>query len=656
MIRRKQWLKTAVSSALGVFAITACQAQPRPPTTVTITRIVVETAVPQTVFVEATAEPEETATPEPEPDPQKELVICTTQEPISLYPYARTLPIETAVSHAIYENDYTLLSFDIQPQGLTAVPSLANDDAILREVTVGAGDLVVNANGEVVLLAEGIPIINSSGELILFDGTPVNMRQLVVEFTMKQRYWADGEPVTAVDSIFSFKLEADPDTPTAKYVTSRTASYEATGNLNLRWTGLPGFWDKDYALRFWKPLPSHLWGNESAADLRVDKLVNRRPVGDGPFQVSEWLTGDYLKLEPNPHYYRSGEGLPKVESVLFKFYPDQNELFEALLAERCDIITPNDLDMSHIPLLLAAETNGLIRPYIQSGTVYEHIDFGINSWGRYGDGRGRPDWFEDLRVRQAITLCTNRQGMINEILYGRTQPIHSYIPSIHPLFPEDLQTWPYDIEAGNLLLDEAGYLDSNGDGIREDPVTHQPFRVTLGTGTFEMQQQIARIFKNNMRDCGIEILPYHLPEDEWYASGPDGPLFGRQFDLGEFAWMAKREPACDLYTSWEITGPGTETNRSTRQPFGGWDAANETGWWNQDFDTACQITKDSLPGTPPYEENHKEAQHIFAENLPVIPLFFRQKVSAVRPHIQNFVLDPTQPSALWNLFEIDILN
>ena len=653
MSRHRRWLHTAVSSALSIVALAACRTQSRPSTTVTVTRIVVETAVPQTILVAATAAPEEEATVAP--PAYKNLVICTTQEPVTLYPYGQTLPVETAVLHALFENDYTTLAYDLQPQGLAAIPSLANEDAHLRPVTVQAGDIVVNAEGEVAVLSDGMTIIDLAGDEIRFDGAPVNTPQLVVEFTMKQRYWADGQPVTAADSVYSFELDADPDTPTSKFVTARTASYEATGELSVRWTGLPGFWDAAYATRFWQPLPRHLWSQYTAADLLTEKQAGRQPLGDGPFALTEWVAGDHIRLEPNIYYYRNNEGLPRLDAVTFRFLPDRDELVTALLAGRCDVVTPMDLDLTAAPLLLAAETNGSIRPYFQTGAVYEHIDFGVNSWDRYGDGQGRPDWFEDARVRQAMTLCTDRPGMVDALLFGRSQLIHSYIPNDHPLYPRDLTEWPYDVQAGNKLLDDAGYLDKNGDGIREDPVTGALFQATIGAGANKMQQQITQMFQDNMRDCGIQIKPYYLSTEDWYANGPNGPLFGRRFDLGEFAWKAEEEPACFLFTSWEITGPEAEINPANGQPYHGWNTTNASGWWQPSFDTACQKARRALPGMPDYEENHRQAQRIFAQNLPIIPLFLRLKVAATQANVQNLKIDPTQPSALWNLYELDIL-
>ncbi|MCA9959997.1 MAG: hypothetical protein KC443_13230, partial [Anaerolineales bacterium] len=416
-----------------------------------------------------------------------------------------------------------------------------------------------------------------------------------------------------------------------------------------RWTGIPGFMDPTYFTNFWPPLPRHLLGGYAAAELLEAEESSRLPVGDGPFKIVDWVAGDSIILEKNEFYYRQDEGLPYLQSVTFKFIPDTNQLVAQLLSGQCDIGTQDGLNVSQSPFLIEAESSGLLIPYFQTGTVFEHIDFGINSYGDYGDGIGRPDWFEDVRVRQAMTMCTDRESMVDNILYGRSEVIHTYIPTVHPLYPEEgLTEWPYDVEAANALLDEAGYIDSDGDGWREDPATGVPFRVTLGTTTGnEMRQQLTQIFKENMVSCGIDIELYYLPSSEWFANGPDGPLFGRRFDLAEFAWSTGVQPSCNLYTTNSITGPEEEG-------LGGWGNSNDIGWSNAEFDQICNTALASLPGTAAYVENHKEAQRIFSQEVPSLPLFLRLKVSATRPEVINFVSDPTQNSELWNLFEIDL--
>ena len=621
--------------------------------TVEVTRLVTETVEVGGNTIEVTRIVTETvqATPVPtiETPVSKDLVVCMAQEPDTMYIYGGSMLAARHVQHAVYENDITLLSYDYQAQGIEKLPNLADGDAFIEDVEVNAGDLVLDSGGNPVTLEEGVEVSNAEGEVVVFDGTPIMMQQLIADFTMKPRVWSDGTPVTTDDSVYSFELTNDPDTPSTKFLNNRTASYEATGDLSARWTGIPGFMDPTYFTNFWPPLPRHILGGYTAAELLEAEESSRLPIGDGPFAIVEWVAGDSIYMEPNPYYYRQDEGLPYLDSVTFKFIPDTNQLVAQMLSGQCDIGTQDGLNVSQSPFLIEAEASGLLVPYFQTGTVFEHIDFGINSYGDYGDGVGRPDWFEDVRVRRAMTMCTDRQSMVDNIMYGRSEVIHTFIPTVHPLYPEDgLTEWPYDVETANALLDEAGYLDSNGDGIREDPATGTPFKVGLGTTIGnDMRQQLTQIFKEDMLECGIDIDLYYLSSNEWFADGPEGPLFGRRFDLGEFAWSTGVQPSCNLYTTNAITGPEDEG-------FGGWGNSNETGWSNEEYDRVCNIALASLPGTPEYEENHKEAQRIFSEEVPVIPLFLRLKVAATRPEVLNFQIDPTQNSEMWNIFEIDL--
>ncbi len=655
-------LLVAAASLLTLF-LAACQPQV---VEVEVTRVVTETITEvvegEEVVVEVTRVVTEVVEAEPEPagPTSKDLIVCTAQEPETLYGYGGSMLAMSAVLHGIFENDFTTLSFDYQAQGIEKMPSLADGDAVINAVEVNAGDTVLVA-GEPKALEEGDVVVNADGEEVTFDGTPVMMEQIVVNFTLKPRVWSDGEPVKASDSVYSFNVANDPDTPRGRFTLDRTASYEATGDLSTRWTGIPGFKDSTYFINFWAPLPEHLWGKYSAAELLEAEEVSRLPVGDGPFKIVAWNAGESIELVKNENYYRASEGLPYLDSVTYRFIPDTNALLLSLLSGECDIATQDGMGADNSPFLLEAETRGQLVPYFQTGTVYEHIDFGIDSYGDYGDDVGRPDFFEDVRVRQAMTMCTDRQSMVDNILYGKSEVIHTYIPSVHPLYPDGLTEWPFDPEAGMALLAEAGYTDSNGDGILEYPggpngeFAGSPFAVTLGTTAGnEMRQQLTQIFKANMADCGIDVTLYYQPASEWFASGPDGVLFGRRFDLGEFAWLTSVQPACDLYLSSLIPGPEDEINPKTGKPFNGWGGQNETGWVNADYDAVCNAALGSLPGTDAYVDNHAEAQRIFSQEVPIIPLYLRLKVAAARPEIRNFGVDPTENSELYNLFEIDI--
>ncbi|MEZ4645346.1 MAG: ABC transporter substrate-binding protein [Chloroflexota bacterium] len=250
-------------------------------------------------------------------------------------------------------------------------------------------------------------------------------------------------------------------------------------------------------------------------------------------------------------------------------------------------------------------------------------------------------------MRQGITQCTDRQRMVDEIFFGESTVMSAYIPTDHPLYPADLPTWPYDVTAANALLDAAGYRDTNGDGVREDPTTGEPFAVRLTADNANpVRAQAAAIFQENLAQCGIAVTTEFLPPEDWYNDGPLGTLFGRRFELGMFAWLGNIHPACQLWLERNITGPELEG-------FGGWGNVNVSGWADADFEAACNAALNALPGTAVYTESHQAALRVWAEKLPIIPLFNYLKVAAVQPTVSGIQLDSTQPSELWNVFAWD---
>jgi len=643
----RRWAIVILLAAAAVVGLVACQ-QEEP--VVEAEEVVKAAAIVQPT-VEATAEP--AATPTPTTTPTKDLVVCMSQEPDTLYPYGSSMLASRAVQHAIFENSITSLSFAHQAQGIQKIPSLADGDAAIRVVLVNEGERVLTALNEPKALAVGDTIINAAGEAILFDGTPVEMEQMVVNFTMRPTVFADGTPVRASDSVYSFQIAADPATLTDKTVIRRTLAYEATGDLTTRWTGLPGYKDSTYYLNFWTPYPEHLWGKYAAADLVDAEEVGRLPIGDGPFRIMEWIPGESIQLVKNEYYYRAAEGYPLLDSVTFRFIPDTNQLLTRLLSGQCDIGTQDALSTNEAPFLIEADSSGILVPYFQIGTVYEHMDFNIAPYGDYADSRY--GWFEDVRVRQAMTMCTDRQGMIDDIMYGRSEIIHTYVPAIHPLYPvQGLTQWPHDPDAANALLDEAGYQQRDADGFRLDPGGARFAPTAATTAGNALRRQIMNAFKEDMVDCGIDVQIEFLPSDEWFADHPDGPLFGRQYDLAEFAWLTGVEPACNLYRSDQIPGPLDEINPLTGRNYNGWGGQNNTGYVSAEFDAACIKAMQSLPGTPEHVEGHTEAQIIFSRDVPVIPLFLRLKVAAALPRVLNFSIDATQASEMYNLYEIDL--
>ncbi|MEZ4516709.1 MAG: hypothetical protein R3C44_07675 [Chloroflexota bacterium] len=232
---------------LLVFLLAACRSEDNTPSTPNVTATSVDIAVTEATTIEdtnqptpteiaATAVPTTTATP----TPPKNVVVCMAAEPESLYLYGDHSATAVAVRHALYESPYTELDFVYQPLALTELPTLENGGAVLENVTVDDGDMVMSADRQVATLGPGIPVINSDGERVVYDGEPIEMVRLSVEYTLNPMVWSDGTPVTAADSVFSFEMATDLSTPAIDRLADLTQSYVAVDDDTVRWTGFAG--------------------------------------------------------------------------------------------------------------------------------------------------------------------------------------------------------------------------------------------------------------------------------------------------------------------------------------------------------------------------------------------------------------------------------
>lgn len=635
-----QWRYILAALAAATLLFTGCA-----PQIVTIT----VTTPPETVVVTATPAPSPISTPLP-PEP-KVLTVCLVGEPDTLYLYGGSgLAATQHVMEALYDGPIDHLNYTYQPVILRQVPSIADGDAVTRTVRVREGDLVVSAEDQVVELAEGVRVrpVGCRDEtcVVEFEGEPLVMEKIEVVFVLREdAAWSDGEPLTADDSAFAFRVASDPATPGNHYLIERTASYRALGERHVRWIGRPGFIPPTYFLNFFAPLPRHQLGDRSPAELLQADETRRSPLGWGPFLVEEWVAGDHITLSPNPHYFRAAEGLPYLDQVVFQFTSGAPEVIARLLSGECDIGVQDTSFGSLMPLLMQAEQRDLLKVVSTTNSGWEHINFGIDPVSDYR----RTDFFGDVRVRQAIAQCIDRQAIVDEVAYGRSVVPDSYLPPVHPLYAGDRLThWDYDPVTGRALLEEVGWLDEDEDGVREAHHVQgvradTSFEITLLTPSGNTAtQQAARVVKANLADCGIRVDVEALPQWEFFADGPDGPLFGRQFDLAETTWWFDDIPPCGHYLSSEIPDEGH------------WYGDNPAGYSNPDYDEVCHVALQALPGTWQYEEYHEQAQIIFSKELPAIPLFMWLRIALARPDVLNFTLDSTARSELWNIEILDL--
>ncbi len=605
------------------------------------------TPTPQTIVVTsastavASLVPGPTATPAPTATPVPlELVVCQKDEPLSLYLYGDDVTARAGLFAALYDGPIDTVGFGYQPVILEALPSLENGGLQVNEIVAQPGDRVVDSlTGAVVPLAAGMQLAQPDGSLVTYTGDqPARTVQLVATFRLKPNLrWSDGEPLTADDSRFSFEVAALPDTPTSKFSVDRTARYEALDPQTTQWTGLPGWRDPNFFLHFWHPLPRHTLSALSGTELLADPGATLHPLSWGPFMIEDWARGHHLTLVRNPYYFRAAEGLPRVDRVTFRFGLSPDAIVNELLAGQCHLGSAVTDFTGQIPLLLNAHDTNTLAPQFVSSLTFEHLDFGLQPSEDYKPSPAAT-LLRDVRARQAVAYCLDRRALADQLTNGLAEVPPAYVPAAHPYYIAG-QTPQYAFEParGQALLTELGWTDSDGDGVRDNGPDKLSLTYASGPQTSLFRKTLATLIQAQLlANCGIEVLPQFYAQEDLYNLWPDGVLFGRKFDLGEFPWRAGIEPPCELYL--------TEALPTDLNPGG----ANNTGYSNPAFDAACRAARAAL------DEGTRQAQHaaalaLFAQDLPSLPLFTRLRVGVAVPPVVGYQLDATAASDLWNI-------
>lgn len=590
--------------------------------------------------------PTATETPSPTPIPEpRELTICLGAEPASLYLYDDNSYAARLIREAIYDGPIDTVGYAHHPVILEKLPSLADGDAVIAAVTVEAGARVIDSDGEAVTLAKDMRLRPSGCRTddcaITFDGTPVTMDQLQATFVLKSGLrWSDGEPLTARDSVYSFEVARHPDTPSWKWLELRTAGYVAQDDRTVVWTGLPGFLDATYTTAFWTPLPAHAWQNYDEANMADRPDVNRTPLSYGPYVIDRWEPGQFIKASPNPHYFRAGEGLPAFDTLTFRFMmQDIDPALNALDSGRCDVLTVEFYLERDYDRLQSLDAAGAIRAYTIPTTRWEHLTFNIAPPPDYA----APPFFQDSRTRRAIAACIDRQRLADTVIHGIGGVLDTYAPPEHPLYANiDLTRIAYDPAQGQAWLEEAGWRDTDGDGIREAHgvaglVDGTPFHIRYSTTTASIRQTVSAAIAANLAVCGIQADVEALEAQALFTEGAGTPVFGRQFDVVQFAWLTDVIPPCGLFLS-------TETSSVENQ----WNGQNIAGFADPVYDAACLRALAALPGEPEYITAHTEALARFAEMLPILPLFRTTRSFATRPDLDGFIPDAIAVET-WNI-------
>jgi peptide/nickel transport system substrate-binding protein len=554
--------------------------------------------------------------------PISRLTVCLASEPATLFIYGASSYEKDAVLDAILDGPFDYREYQYVPVILAELPTVENGKAVVQNVTVHKYGKYVNENGEIVS----------------WGSSDTKMDQVTVTFRLKEGLrWSDGTPLTADDSVFGYEIARDnaASAPDFVYLAERTASYTALDSQTVQWVGLPGYLNPLYSTHFFPPVARHANGSLTPEQITNDQQANTAPLGWGPFRIKEWNLGEAIILERNPFYFRTGEGLPYIDEVIYRFVPEEQILVE-LAKGGCDV-GAQDFDWEgQLETLRVSESAGVFLPQYVPNGFFEHLDFNLQPLNRASTPLADP------HVRQAVAHCLDRQAIIDEVLFGLSAPPDSFLPPEHPLYHPGVTRYEFDPQRGLGLLQKAGWQDHDGDTLVDQ--NGQKLSLALYTRRNMLRDRIAPLIARQLgENCGIEVTVEYRTRDELFSAFPDGLVSGRQFDLAEFYWSTTEGwQNCDLFASSQIP--------SDENPSG----VNYSGYTNAEYDAACSAGMRSLDFAGQLE-NYRIAQAIYTTELPSLPLFWRLKIAVTRPSISGLILDPSTASEFWNVEQVRIL-
>ena len=551
------------------------------------------------------------------------LTICTTTVPDSLFLYdADQTSIEENLLALIGAAPFVSQWQKFDPVLIEKIPSQSDGDLRIETLDVEAGQPIVDASGEVAVLKPGLEIrpggCRSAACVITWDGqSPLEMDQMVMEFRLVDGLtWSDGVPVRAEDSVFSFEIASDAERPGLQWAESRTQSYDALDEDTTLWRGLPGFTTSSLEQFFWLPLPIHRYPTDVGwSDMVNDLRATTAPLSYGPFMVADGSKNSMVFV-PNPHYVLNSQGLPNLDEVEVKVVGGGvEEAITMLGSGACDVLDAS-FNWLETPMLFdQIQSDDRYSLLVEGGLSWVQLAFGIESAPIVGVGTGdEPALLKDARTRQAIFACLDREEMMATTIGNLASVWPSFLP------PEDSRLTTgegiaYDPSRGAELLASAGWVDHDDDPatpLQAQGVINVPFGTLLSLELFSsnsaFQQDLANAIQEDLSACGIEVTHSVLPVEALYASGPEGPIFGRQFDLALINWQPLTQEDCFLYDSTQI--PSAENY---------WIGTNIAGLSDQTYDEACRTAILAVPDE--VEAANLQAERAYLDALPAVPLF-----------------------------------
>lgn len=503
-------------------------------------------------------------------------------------------------------NDLLVIGYDREPDTLNRFSTHILEDI---QTCVVEGLTITDERMNVVpLLAAEVPTLENGGVRLRSDGG------MDVAWRLRPGIrWHDGTPFTSADVKFTVEAINDPhynpeSTDGFDRITSVDTPDPLTAVVRYREIYAP------YALQFIRGcLPKHLLQGQD-----IDRATgyNRNPLGTGPYRVVEWKTGEHILLERVPDYWRGG-GLPRIRRLLFKFVANTNTRVNQLRSGEVHLVglVPWDKarELQRVPGLTL---------HRMAGNAYEHVTL---------NERHFPP-FADLRVRRALIHAIDRELMARTILDGLAPVAHGPIQPVSWAFTENIRTYPYDPARAKALLEEAGWVDSNGDGVRDRGGRPLAFTLITQAG-YAIRENVAQMMQRQLRDTGVDMR-VQLHDGTTISA----IWFEGRFDAMLHWWQMPADPELTLFFAADRTPPeGRNINFIQDEPL-----------------TRLLYASDRTVDREARRRLLWEAQQRISELVPEIPLYNVTRLDAVPSRLRHFKGNPTNTGIFWNVHEWEI--
>lgn len=359
----------------------------------------------------------------------------------------------------------------------------------------------------------------------LAESWDISKDGLVITFHLRKGVkWADGVEFTAEDVLFGYKTIIDEKTPTAyKEDFLQVKKAEVPDKYTFRVT-----YEKPFApaLTTWGSLiilPKHLL---EGVDITKTDFA-RNPIGLGPYKLSKWVPDQELILESYKDYF---EGRPYIDRYIYKRIPDPATMFLVLRTGEIDM-----MGLTPLQYTKQTETDYFrknFNKYRYPAFQYTHMAFNL-----------KHPFFKDKLVRQAIAYAIDKSELVDVVLFGLGSPATGpYVPNTWPYNPE-VKKYEYNTQKAKQLLKEAGWEDTDKDGLLDKD--GRPFKFTVFTNTGnKLRENTATIIQWRLAKIGIKM---DIRKLEW-STFINQFIDKKRFEAVILGWSISLDP--DQYDIW----------------------------------------------------------------------------------------------------------